>query len=106
MLGPSQKISNSFPEAHSSPPEGFAVRGSGEAANSTPRPNPEQLRQILNSPEGQALLRLLQADGGAGLRSAAEALRQGDGAGVRAALSPLLAGTKAEELTRKLEAKL
>ena len=27
-------------------------------------PNPEQLRSILTSPEGQALVRLLQADGG------------------------------------------
>ena len=69
-------------------------------------PNPEQLRSVLSSPEGQALIRLLQADGGAGLRQAAAALRSGDEAGVKAALTPLLAGTEAEALTRSLEGKL
>lgn len=69
-------------------------------------PKPEQLRSILSSLEGQALIRLLQADGGAGLRQAAAALQSGDEAGVRAALTPLLAGTEAEALTRSLEGKL
>ena len=69
-------------------------------------PNPEQLRSVLSSPEGQALIRLLQADGGAGLRQAAAALRSGDEAGVKAALEPLLAGTEAEALAQSLEGKL
>ena len=69
-------------------------------------PNPEQLRSVLSSPEGQALIRLLQADGGAGLRQAAAALRSGDEAGVKAALTPLLAGTEAEALAQSLEGKL
>ena len=65
-----------------------------------------QLRGLFMSQEGQALIRLLQADGGAGLRQAAAALQSGDEAGVRAALTPLLAGTEAEALTRSLEGKL
>ena len=81
MVGASQKISNSGPD-------------------------PEQLKVLLTSPQGKALLRILQADGGAGLRAAAEALKKGDQAGVRAALSPLLAGTEAERLTRELEGTL
>lgn len=81
MVGPSQKISNSMP-------------------------NPEQLKQLLNSPEGQALMRLLQADGGSGLRKAASALQQGDTELAKAALEPLLAGTQGEALSKKLEAQL
>ena len=81
MLGPSQKFSNSSP-------------------------SPEELRRILASAEGRALLRLLQADGGAGLKAAAEAMRQGNVEGVKSALTPLLAGTEAERLTRSLEERL
>ena len=66
----------------------------------------EQLQRLLAGPEGQALLRLLQADGGAGLRAASKALRGGDMEGAKAALEPLLAGTEAEELTRRMEAEL
>ncbi len=78
MLGASQKISNSPPD-------------------------PEQIRQLMRSDEGQALLRILQADGGAGLRAASEALRGGDLEGAKAALTPLLTGTEAGILTQKLE---
>ena len=81
MLGPSQKFSNSSP-------------------------SPEELRRVLASAEGQTLLRLLRSDGGAGLKAASEALRKGNVEGVKSALSPLLAGTEAEALTRSLEEKL
>lgn len=81
MVGSSQKISNSAPD-------------------------PEQLEKLLTSQEGQALLRLLQADGGAGLQKAASALRRGDAEAAKAALSPLLAGTQGEALTKALEDKL
>ena len=92
MVDTSQKISNSQTAAPT--PAGV------------PEPDAEQLRQILNSAEGQSLLRLLQADGGAGLRTASTALRQGNLEGVKAALSPLLAGTEAETLARRLEGRL
>ena len=81
MLGRSQKISNSSP-------------------------SPEQVRKLLTGPEGQALIQLLQADGGAGIRAASAAIQSGDMEGAKAALSPLLAGTDAENLTKKLEEQL
>ena len=80
MVGASQKISNS--------------------------PDPEQIKAMLSSAEGQALLRILQADGGVGLRAAADALKKGDQAGMQAALAPLLKGTEAERLTKRLQEKL
>ena len=82
MLGQSQKISNS------------------SAADS------EQIRKLLTSPEGQELIKLLQADGGAGVRAAAASIQSGNMEAARSALLPLLDGTKAEELTRKMEEKL
>lgn len=69
-------------------------------------PDPGQLRQILTSPEGRALVRLLQADGGVGLRQAVSALQAGNAEGAKAALEPLLAGTEAEALAQSLEGKL
>ena len=87
MLGRSQKISNSSP-GRSSPAD------------------PDQIKKLLASPEGQALIQLLQADGGAGIRAASAAIQSGDMEGAKAALSPLLAGTGAETLTQKLEEQL
>ncbi|MBQ1372454.1 MAG: hypothetical protein IIY70_05930 [Oscillospiraceae bacterium] len=81
MVGPSQKISNSAPD-------------------------PEQIKRLLTSPEGQALIRLLQSDGGAGLQQAASAIRRGDTEQAKAVLEPLLAGTQGEALSKKLEEQL
>ena len=67
---------------------------------------PEQLRQIMASPEGQALIRLLQRDGGAGLQAAAKAIQTGDPGAARQALAPLLAGTEGEALAERLQKKL
>ncbi len=107
MLGPSQKFSKS----NQSRPAGAANGRRPEAspadqAAGAVRPDPEQLKRLLSCPEGQSLLRLLQSDGGAGLKAAAEAMRQGNVEGVKSALIPLLAGTEAEALTRSLEEKL
>ena len=108
MLDRSQKISKSSANSRPSAPAPAQSRGGSAGTALPPRqtPSPEQLRTLLTSPEGQALLRLLQADGGAGLRTAAEAMRAGNLEGVKSALSPLLAGTEAETLTRSLEEKL
>ena len=70
--------------------------------NSNIPPDAAQLRKLLTSPEGAALVRLLQRDGGAGLRAAAEALRRGDAEGAKAVLSPLLQGTDGEKLASRL----
>ena len=65
-------------------------------------PDPGKVRQLLASPEGAALIRLLQKDGGKGLQSAAESLRRGDTEGVKAALAPLLEGTEGGVLAERL----
>ena len=70
--------------------------------NSNILPDAAQLRKLLTSPEGVALVRLLQQDGGAGLRAAAESLRRGDAEGAKAALSPLLQGTDGEQLASRI----
>ena len=81
MVGPSQKISNSAPD-------------------------PEQIKRLLASPEGQALIQLLQSDGGAGVQLAVNAIRRGDTKQAKAVLEPLLAGTQGEALAKKLEDQL
>ena len=68
-------------------------------------PDQARLQRLLQSPEGAALIRLLRRDGGKGLASAAEAIRRGDTAAARQALSPLLddeAGRLVERLGEKL----
>ena len=106
MLGVSQKFSKSASAQPSGAGEGRPGAADPDRTAGGPRPDPEQLKRLLAGPEGQSLLRLLQADGGEALRAAAEALRRGSTEGVKAALTPLLAGTEAEALTRSLEAKL
>lgn len=98
MVGPSQKISKSS----QSRPAGGEGNAFPENRTATPQPDPAQIKQALTSPEGQALLKLLQADGGAGVQTASAALRSGDTAGAMAALSKLLAGTDAEDLARRM----
>ena len=66
----------------------------------------EQISRILTSPEGQALIRMLQRDGGKGLREASESLRRGDASGARAALSPLLETPESVRLADQLQKKL
>ena len=68
--------------------------------------NQEQLRQIMTSPEGQALIRLLQRDGGKGLQAAAQSLQRGDTEAAKAALSPLLEQTDGANLAQRLREKL
>lgn len=59
-----------------------------------------KVRQLLQSRDGAALIRLLQKDGGKGLARAAEALRRGDADAARLALSPLLDGEAGRLLDR------
>ena len=61
-----------------------------------------QLQQIINSPEGQALIRMLKRDGGSGVRAAAESLRRGDAQRAKEILSPLLQKGDGEDLAERL----
>ncbi len=103
MLRLSQKISKSSQFRHSARSEESVAPAQGA---SSPQPSAEEVRRVLTSPEGQALLRLLQADGGAGIRAASAALQGGNVDAAKAALTPLLKGTDAEELTKRIEAQL
>lgn len=79
----------------------------GENENFSKIPlSPGQIQQILTSPEGLALIQLLQRDGGKGIRSAAKAIRAGDADGAKKALSPLLQNTDGAELADQLQQKL
>ena len=69
-------------------------------------PDPELLRRVLASSEGQTLIQMLQSDGGAAVRKAVSALQTGNAEMAKAALTPLLAGTDAEDLSKRLEGKL
>lgn len=62
----------------------------------------EQLRRILSSEAGRALLALLRADGGARMRQAAEAVRQGEHARAQEILQPVLQTEQAQALLRAL----
>ena len=88
MVDQSQKISNSSPKSRHSE--------RSEESDFSPRqvPDPEQLRRLLTSPEGQALIRLLQADGGAGLKKAASALKVGNTEEAKEALESSLRGNQ------------
>ena len=65
----------------------------------------QQIRSVLGSPEGQKLLQLLNQDGGAALRQAAQAMRAGDYAAAQHVLSPLMQSPQAQQLIAKLNEK-
>lgn len=68
-------------------------------------PDPERLRKLLQSPDGAALLRLLQKGGPGALQAAAQAIRSGDAETARQILEPLLGsegGALADRLGEKL----
>lgn len=64
--------------------------------------SPEQLRQVLGSPEGKQLLALLQRDGGKTLTMAAEEFRRGNAAGAQSLLKPMVETAEAETLLQKI----
>lgn len=64
--------------------------------------NAAQARQLLQSPEGQQLLALLNRDGGAAMRRAANALKSGDESAARQAIAPLLHDPQLAALLEKL----
>lgn len=65
----------------------------------------EDIRRLLGTKEGQQLLKLLNQDGGAALRQAADSIKAGDYEAVKQKLGPLLATEEAAQLLQKLDPK-
>ncbi len=61
------------------------------------------IRQLLGSPQGQQLLRLLSKDGGTALKQAGAAVQQGDQAEARNILAPMLQDPEVQKLLAALE---
>ncbi len=70
-----------------------------------PQFSAEQVKQILNSPEGKQLISLLSRDGGKGMQQAAAEYRKGNLTGAQEALKPLVQTAEAEALLKKLNGK-
>lgn len=65
----------------------------------------EQIRQLLQTQEGQRLMQLLNQDGGAAMRQAADSARAGDFEAVKRQLGPLLNSEEAAQLLQKISQK-
>ena len=61
-----------------------------------------EIRRVLGSKEGIALLKLLNRDGGATLRKAAAAFQSGDAATAQALIAPLMENEQAQALVKEL----
>lgn len=65
----------------------------------------QQIAAVLSTGEGKELLALLSKDGGAALRSCAQALQTGDTERAQNLIAPLLQSDKARELLAKINEK-
>ena len=63
----------------------------------------KQLQQILSSPQGKQLLKLLSKDGGVAMRSAGEAIKKGDTAGAQSIMGPMMEDPEVRKLLQTLE---
>ena len=66
-------------------------------------PSPEEIKRMIQSPEAQKLIAMLNQDGGATLKKASEAAGRGEYDAVKQLLSPKLQSPEAEDLLRRLE---
>lgn len=73
-----------------------------EAENAASSFSEAQLAAVLSSPEGKALLALLGADGGAVIRAAADAFRQGDARRAKELVEPIMRQPQAQALIEKI----
>lgn len=62
----------------------------------------EQIRQVLESKEGQQLVTMLQKKGGSTLQQAMSAAKRGDAAGAKQAMTSLLNDREAASLLSKM----
>ena len=67
--------------------------------------SPEQLRSVLASKEGKQLMQLLNRDGGAALRQAAAAARNGDYEQAKRIMEPLMQTPEAARLVDEINRK-
>ena len=65
----------------------------------------KQLKAVLNSKEGKRLLEILNRDGGAALKQAASAVRNGDYASAQQILSPAMQTPEAQQLVKTISEK-
>lgn len=63
----------------------------------------QDFQKIISSPEGQQLIKMLSADGGAAMRDAGAALKNGDQAKAQETIAPLLKSPQAQQLMKALE---
>lgn len=77
------------------------MRKGFEKNNSSP--SPEEIKRLVQSPEAQRLIAMLNRDGGTALKKASQAAERGDYDTVRQLLSPKLNNPEAEELLHRLE---
>ncbi|MDD3164290.1 MAG: hypothetical protein PHS97_00330 [Oscillospiraceae bacterium] len=63
------------------------------------------IQKVLGSSEGKSLIALLNQDGGAVLRKAADALKSGRQEDAKQLLEPLMRTPEAQELVRKINEK-
>lgn len=73
--------------------------------NSLPSFTEADIKKVLGSKEGQALLRLLNRDGGAALRQVANAIKSGDTARAQELAKPLVQNPEAAALIDKINKK-
>lgn len=64
--------------------------------------SPAEIKAVLGSAEGKQLLELLNQDGGALLKQAAESIQKGDQQNARQLLEPLMQSGEAADLIRKI----
>ncbi|MBE6985648.1 MAG: hypothetical protein E7434_08615 [Ruminococcaceae bacterium] len=65
--------------------------------------SPEQVKQVLGTPEGKKLIAMLSQNGG--LQAAAAAFKKGDMSAVEEALKPTLQTQEADALLKKINGK-
>ncbi len=62
----------------------------------------EDFQKLMKTPEGKQLVKLLSQDGGKALKHAGTALQQGNEAGAKETLAPLLEQGEVKDLLQKL----
>lgn len=63
----------------------------------------KNIQKLLSTSEGRQLFQLLSGDGGAALKNAGNALRQGNTQEAQAIMAPLMANPEVQKLLKSLE---